>query len=142
LRAPGFSIAPVDPKEQAVRELYDARARRDWNAVRALLADEIVWHEPGEEDYSGDYHGPNEVVALLEKLVAITEGTFQLVPEAFVNSEEHSAALIRWWAERGERRSEGNEIAVYRFRDGKVAEVWFHVDGHDPEAVSAVFTFD
>jgi ketosteroid isomerase-like protein len=132
----------VDPKERAVRELYDARARRDWDAVRALFAEEIAWHEPGEEDYSGDYRGRDDVVALLEKLVAVTEGTFQLVPEAFLNAAEHSAALVRWWAERGGQRSEGNEIAVYRFRDDKIAEVWFHVDGHEPEAVSAVFGFE
>jgi ketosteroid isomerase-like protein len=132
----------VDPKERAIRELYDARARRDWDAVRALFAEEIVWHEPGEEDYSGDYRGRDDVVALLEKLVAVTEGTFQLVPEAFLNSLEHSALLVRWWAERDGRRSEGNEIAIYRFRDGEIAEVWFHVDGHEPDAVSAVFGFD
>ena len=34
------------------------------------------------------------------------------------------------------RRSslEGNEIAVYRFDNGLIAEVWFYVDGHEPEA--------
>ena len=132
----------MDPKERAVRELYDARARRDWDAVRALFDEEIVWHEPGQEDYSGDYHGADDVVALLQKLVAVTGGTFQLVAEAFVNSAEHSAVLVRWWAERGGRRSEGNEIAIYRFQDDKIAEVWFRVDGHEPEAVSAVFGFD
>jgi hypothetical protein len=132
----------VDPKEQAIRELYAARARRDWDAVRALFADEIGWHEPGEEDYSGDYRGREEVVALLEKLVAVTEDTFQLEPKAFLNSVEHSAVLVRWWAERQGTRSEGNEIAVYRFDDGKIAQVWFYVDGHDPEAFSRVFGFD
>jgi uncharacterized protein len=132
----------VDPKEQAIRELYAHRARRDWDAVRALFAEEIGWHEPGEEDYSGDYRGREEVVALLEKLVAVTEDTFQLEPEAFLNSVEYSAVLVRWWAERQGRRSEGNEIAVYRFRDGKIAQVWFYVDGHDPEAVSRVFGYD
>jgi uncharacterized protein len=132
----------VDEKEQAIRELYDARARRDWSAVRALLAEDIVWHEPGEEDYSGDYRGRDEVSALLERLVAVTEGTFQLVPEAFLNTAEHSAVLVRWWAERQGRRSEGNEIAVYRFRDGEIAEVWFHPDGYEPEALSAVFAYD
>lgn len=34
-----------------------------------------------------------EVVALLEKLVAVTEGTFQLEPGAFLNSVEYSAVL-------------------------------------------------
>src|SRR5215216_6749236 len=83
-----------------------------------------------------------EVVALFEKLVAVTKGTFQLEPQAFLNSVEHSAVLVRWWAEREGSRSEGNEIAVYRFRDGKIAQVWFYVDGYEPEAFSRVFGFD
>jgi ketosteroid isomerase-like protein len=132
----------VDPKERAIRELYEARARRDWDAVRVLFADEIGWHEPGEEDHSGDHRGREEVVALLQKLVGVTGGTFQLEPETFLNSVDHSAVLVRWSAEREGMRSEGNEIAVYRFSDGKIAQVWFYVDGYDPEAFSAVFAFD
>jgi uncharacterized protein len=131
----------VDVKEQAIRDLYEARARRDWDAVAALLADEVGWHEPGEEDLSGDYRGRDDVVALLRKLVEVTEGTFQLEPRAFLNSVDHSAVLVRWWAERDGKRAEGNEIAVYRFRDGKVAQVWFYPDGYQPEAFSHVFAF-
>jgi uncharacterized protein len=74
-------MAHVDSKERAIRELYHARARRDWDAVRELFADEIVWHEPGEEDHSGDYRGREEVIALLEKLVAVTEGPFSSSPK-------------------------------------------------------------
>ncbi len=132
----------MDAKERAIRELYAARERRDWDAVRGLLADDVAWHEPGSEDYSGDYRGPDAVVELLRKLLAVTEGTFELVPEAFVCSEAHTAALVRWWAERGGRRSEGSEIAVYRFRDGRIAEVWFHPDGYEQEAHTAVFGYE
>jgi ketosteroid isomerase-like protein len=132
----------MDNKEQVIRDLYAARARRDWRVVRALLADEVGWHEPGEEDHSGDYRGRDEVVALLQKLVDVTEGTFQLEPVAFLNSAEHSAVLVRWAAERDGLQSKGNEIAVYRFADGKVAQVWFYVDGYEPNAFSVVFAFD
>jgi uncharacterized protein len=132
----------VDTNERAIRELYDARARRDWDAVRSLLADEVGWHEPGEEDHSGDYRGREEVVELLQKLVAVTEGTFQLEPEAFLNLAEHSAVLVRWWAERQGRRSGGYEIAVYRFRAGRIAQVWFYNEPSEAEAFSAVFAYD
>jgi uncharacterized protein len=132
----------VDPKERATRDLYDARSRRDWDAVRSLLANEVGWHEPGDEDHSGDYRGREDVAALLEKFVAVTEGTFQLEPEAFLNLGEHSAVLVRWWAERQGRRSEGHEIAVYRLRDGKIAQVWFYKEPSEPEAFSAVFAFE
>lgn len=131
----------MDPKERAIRDLYDARARRDWDAIPVLFAGEIAWHEPGEQDHSGEYRGPDKVVELFSKLVAVTGGSFQLVPEAFLNSIDHSAALIHWWAERGGTRSEGKEIAVYRFRDGRIAEVWFHMDAYDQAAFSAVFGY-
>jgi uncharacterized protein len=68
----------VHANERLIRNLYDARARRDWDAVGAALADEVGWHEPGEEDHSGDFRGRDEVVALLRKLVDVTEGTFRL----------------------------------------------------------------
>ena len=132
----------MDAKEQAIRAFYDARARRDWEAVGALLADEVGYHEPGEEDHSGDFKGRDEVVALLQRLVAVTEGSFQLEPEAFMNLDHHSAVVVRWWAEREGRRSEGRELAVYRFEDGKIAEVWFYNEPSDPEALSLVFAFD
>jgi ketosteroid isomerase-like protein len=101
-------------------------SRRDWDAVGALLADEIVWCEAGEKDFSGDTRGRAEVVLLLRRLVEVTEGTCQLVPEAFLNAEEYSAVLVRWWAKRQGQRSEGNEIAVYGFRDRKIDAVWFY----------------
>jgi hypothetical protein len=132
----------VDTKERAIRALYDARARRDWDAVSSLLADEVGWHEPGQEDHSGDFRGRQEVVALLEKLVEVTEGTFQLEPEGFLNLDHHSAVLVRWWAERDGRRSAGREIAIYRFEGGKIAQVWFYNEPSQPDDFSAVFAFD
>jgi uncharacterized protein len=133
----------MDAKEQAIRSFYDARAQRDWEAVAALLADEVGYHEPGEEDHSGDFRGRDEVVALLEKLVEVSEGTFQLEPEApFLNLTDHSAVVVRWWAERQGRRSEGRELAIFRFEGGKIAEAWFYNEPTDTDAFSAVFAFD
>jgi uncharacterized protein len=132
----------MDPKERAVRQLYAARARRDWHAVGSLLADEVGWHEPGEEDLSGDYYGRDEIVALLKKLVAVTDGTFQLEPEAFLNLDEHSAVLVRWWAERQGTRSDGREIAVYRLRGDRISEVWFFNEPSAQAEFSTVFAFD
>jgi uncharacterized protein len=132
----------VDANERAIRNLYEARRQRDWDAVGALLADEVGWHEPGEEDHSGDFRGRQDVVALLRKLNAVTEDSFQLEPVEFLNLGQHSAVLVRWWAERAGTRSEGREIAVYRFHDGRIAEVWFYNEPADARAFSAVFAFD
>jgi uncharacterized protein len=132
----------LDSKEQAIREFYEARRLRDWDAVGALLADEVSWNEPGDEEFSGETRGREQVLAVLRRLVDVTGGTFQLVPEAFLNAEEYSVVLVRWWAEREGERSEGNDIAVYRVRDRTIDGAWFYSDGYDPETFSAVFSFD
>jgi uncharacterized protein len=126
--------------EQLVRAIYAARARGDLGAVRDLLDDDIVWHEPGEEDYSGDHRGADAVIALLERLQRTTEGTFELEPTGFLVTADHVAAAIRWSARRGDTSVEGYEIAVYRIAGAKIAEAWFHPDGYDPDALSAVFS--
>jgi uncharacterized protein len=134
-------LGPVDPKETAIRALYAARADREHDRVRPLLGDDTVWHEPREEDYSGDYRGPDAVIELLDRLLEITEGSFALEPVEFLTTDDHLAAKIRWSAERDGRRVDGAELAVYRFDAGKIAEVWFHPDGYDPAALRIVFSY-
>jgi ketosteroid isomerase-like protein len=131
----------MDPKEQLVRNFYAARAHRDWPGVRALLAEDVVWHELGpEQDYSGDHHGRDTVGALLEDLLAQTGGTFSLEPTGVVATAEHAAASVRWSAERDGTRVDGYDLAVYRIAEGAIAEAWFFPDGFDPQALTTVFS--
>jgi ketosteroid isomerase-like protein len=130
---------PIDRKEQSIRRLAAARRRGDFDEVRSLLADEIVWHEPGHADYSGDHRGADIVVALIKK---VSEIPLVLEPQEVLVTDEHAAARTRWWAERADTRVEGNEVAVYRFEGDKIAEVWFWYDGYDRAAHDLVFAFD
>jgi uncharacterized protein len=122
---------PIDRKEQTIRRLAAARRRSDFEEVRSLLADEVVWHEPGNADYSGDHRDADEVVALIKKL---SEIPLVLEPQEVVVTDEHAAARTRWWAERADTRVEGNEVAVSQFAGDKVAEVWLWYDGYDQAA--------
>jgi uncharacterized protein len=123
-----------------IRRLYAARAAGDLRAVGALLAGDIVWHEPGRFDYSGDHRGREAVLDLLARLRAATGGTFRLEVRDAVATGEHVAVTIHWSAERDGRRDAGQELAVYRVRDGRVAEAWFFPEFPDPAHHAAVFT--
>lgn len=131
----------LDEKERLIRDLYAARARRDWAAARGLLADDVVWHESGSEDYSGDHRGGDRVVDLLRRLVEVTGGTFTLQPAGFIVTAEHVATNARWSAERGGAHVDGNDLAVFRIAEGRIAEAWFFPDGYDPQALREVFSF-
>ena len=132
----------MDDKERLIRDFYAARDRRDWDAVRAMLAPDVVWRESGVEDYSGEHRGRDTVVALLERLVSVTGGTFRLAPTGLLTTAEHVATHARWSAERGGTRVEGNDLAVFRISGGLIASAMFFDDGYDPDALTAVFRFD
>ncbi|TDB79930.1 nuclear transport factor 2 family protein [Actinomadura sp. KC216] len=125
--------------DDIIRAFYTARSTSDTKALRALLTPDVRWHEPGDEDYSGTHEGRETVLKLLEDLHQATNGTFTLRPTGFLTTDEHVVAKIRWSATRGETHVAGNEIAIYRITEGKIAEAWFHVDGYDPDALSEVF---
>ncbi len=115
-----------------VRGLYEARERGDLEAVRSMLADDVVWHEPdvgGAHD--GDHRGPGEVLGMMRDASERTGGTFLLVAREVVANGEHAVAMVDWSAERAGERLEGKEAAVYRIRNGKVVEASFHPDDGD-----------
>jgi ketosteroid isomerase-like protein len=56
-----------------------------------------------------------------------------------IETEEYAAARISWFADRGGVRSEGLELAIFRFRDGKIAEVSFFQDASDLHKLRQVF---
>jgi ketosteroid isomerase-like protein len=126
-------------KEHVIRAFSDARARHDHPPLRPLVTDDVVFHEAGDETYSGDYVGADELIAHLDRLLVQTEGTFALEPTDVIETQDYAAARISWSAERGGARSEGLELAIFRFSDEKIAEVWFYQDGSDLAALRTVF---
>src|SRR5262245_61397147 len=91
----------MEAKQRIVRKFYAARGRRDWDAVRDLLAADVVWHErDGDMDYSGEHQGRETVTELLAQFVEVTGGTFVLEPRELISTAEHVASAVRWRADR------------------------------------------
>jgi ketosteroid isomerase-like protein len=122
-----------------VRRLYTARAAGRLDDVAELLADDVIWHEPGQFDYSGDHRGRDAVLSLLRRLSAATRGTFTLVPGEVLTTREYAVTIVHWSAERDGKRAEGDEVAVYRLRGGQVLEAWFFPEIGDAADHDAVF---
>ncbi len=115
--------------EDLIRDLYEVRERGDLEAVRTILADDIVWREPDlDNPHTGDLRGPEAVLGMIREAQRITGDTFSLVPREVVSHGGQVVAFIDWSAERDGGQIEGKEIAVYRVRDGKIVVAFFHVD--------------
>jgi uncharacterized protein len=126
------------PNCELIRRLYAARARDDREAVRAILADDVRWHDPYPPPHGGDLVGAESVIeGVIGRAGELTGGSTRLELRDVIASETHTLALVDWSATlRGERMS-GTEGAVYRIADGRVVEAWFFPE--DPAASDAFF---
>jgi ketosteroid isomerase-like protein len=113
-------------KATLLRSLHDAFSRRDLDTVWTLLADDIVFHQPGRNPTSGDYQGTDEVLGLLRTLGERSGGTFQSQVHDLLATDEHAVALLRVIAQRGDLAVDVPVVHVWHVRDGKLAEAWVH----------------
>lgn len=114
------------PNEDLLRRGYDAFGTGDMETLAALLADDIVWHFPGNNPLAGDYKGRNEVLAFFVKSVEMTGGTLKIELHDVLANDEHGVGLIRVTGQRDGKSLTDNAAQVFHVRDGKASEVWSH----------------
>jgi ketosteroid isomerase-like protein len=118
----------------ALRKGYDAFSRGDMDALRnELFSPDIVWHQGGRNQTSGDYRGADAVIGLFGKLFQLTDGTFRVELHDVLASDEHVVALARTTGQRaGKTIQHGEYSHVCHFRDDKLTEAWIvNVDPYE-----------
>ncbi|MEU6708217.1 nuclear transport factor 2 family protein [Streptomyces wuyuanensis] len=107
------------------RRYVDAVSAKDFAAVARLFADDIVWHQPGDNAVSGTYSGAAAVGEMLAAQMTATEGTFelQLTGAPMVNGTL-VAMPIHFSAKRVGSEMSMDGVDVVRVDGDKIAEVW------------------
>jgi ketosteroid isomerase-like protein len=106
------------------REAMEAFNRGDLEAFAAAVHDEVVWHAPGDNRFSGEFRG---------KAAAL--GRFKEQAEAGVRlrftdlhdvtaSDEHVVALLRVRFEGPGGELENPSVFVMHVREDKLVEFW------------------
>lgn len=117
---------------QDKRNLSAARAMYAGDeAERANIARDIVWHVPGHNPVSGDYHGYSEYTQLMvSRMAPLNRWDFTL--EAVMVNGDYVMTAFRV---QGERRGKTIDLRgghLLRITgDGKVAEGWGFTDDQD-----------
>ncbi len=123
------------PNVATTRAAHEAFSKGDKAAMAALLADDIVWHAPGDNPYSGDAVGKG---ATLERLGRLAQDgvTISFDIHDIVGNDDHVVVLTDATVSKGGSSSVGRQVQVMHVRDGTWAEVW--VSNEDQAAVDAV----
>jgi ketosteroid isomerase-like protein len=115
----------VDPNESLIRKRYEALARREWDLLNDLLADDVSWHVPGQNPLSGTYVGKRDVVNALRRLVEFTGGSANVDLEDVIAGKRHVVAIERGSAEREGKAIETRNLTLFEIREGRIARMSF-----------------
>ena len=118
------------PTAAAFREAFTSGDPADPDAFRAMLADDVVWHQIG----GATINGADEVVATMSGL---GEVDFNLDLHDVVSNDDHTVALMEVTISMGDESFNYRTAEIYHVADGKVTERWAFSD--DSARISAFF---
>lgn len=112
------------PNATLLRDLLGAFAARDLPAMEAGFDDDITWHAPGTNRFSGQFRGRT---AAMQRLAQMREAGISTVFDVHdvVANDEHAVALVHLHLEVVDgRRYDQPQVQVAHIQDGRIVEFW------------------
>ncbi len=128
-----------DAYESVVRRAYQDFESGDLDLLGTVMAQDVVWHEPGRSSLAGDYKGPEAVLGFLRRLKEQSGGTFNIEILEVVSQPERAVVFQRETAKRESNvldviaavdfeihHSKITEVTVYQADSYQFDEFWEH----------------
>jgi ketosteroid isomerase-like protein len=119
-----------------VRRYFDALSAKDFATVAGMFADDIVWHQPGDNRFSGTHRGSGAVGEMIGGMMTVSEGTFELTLTAAPMVNGNLVAVpVHFTGKRNGAAMAQDGIDLLRIEGDRIAEVWlFSSDPHSEDA--------
>ena len=111
------------PNAVAYHRTVEAFRQGDLDTVASLIAEDVVWHVPGDHPLAGDHVGRER---LLEFLASLASLGFTIREHDVFANDEHLCALSFIGARREGLEVETRVVSVFHFRNGQQTERWFY----------------
>jgi len=112
------------PDAAAARAALEAFKGGDLETMARAMAEDVVWHIPGSNRFSGEFRGK---AAVLERFKAMGEAgvraSFDEIHDV-VGNDEHVVALVRLSVAGGGGSASAGSTFVMHVRDGVMQEFW------------------
>ncbi len=113
------------PNLELFRGIHAAFDAGDMETLATFFADDTIWHTPGNNPLSGDFHGRDAVFESFAKEFELSDGTYSVaeVHDVLAN-DEHIVALLRATARLEEKALDSTYAIVFNVTGGKITEAW------------------
>ncbi|MBB4717719.1 ketosteroid isomerase-like protein [Streptomyces luteogriseus] len=126
-------MTPTEPTETMMtttnldlaRAYFQAVQTADMAALGGLLDEQIVWHQPGAHQFSGNHEGQGAVFQMLGSMMEASQGTFAIdTIHSLMGNGDLVAATIHFTGRRGDTSMAMDGVDLLRIRNGKITEMW------------------
>ena len=106
----------------------------DQAAFGGLCAPDIIWHQPGENKFSGTKNGMAELGTMLGGMMQTSGGTFAITKaNGYLANGEMVAVEIEFAGKNGDKILSQVGIDLLRIDGGKIVEVWLFSSNPEQE---------
>jgi uncharacterized protein len=110
---------------EILQTYVDSLSKGDMETVGTLLADDVIWHQPGSGPLSGLHNDKQRIFAHLGRFMELSDNTFRVTKVGSVMANaDMVAATLHFKAERLDRQLSMDGVDVMRIADGMIKEVW------------------
>lgn len=112
------------PNGALLRRLLEAFGARDVHAMETAFDDDVTWHAPGTNRFSGQFRGRTAAMQRLAQMREAGISTGFDVHDVVAN-DEHAVALVHLHLEVADgRRYDQPQVQVAHVREGRIVEFW------------------
>ena len=112
------------PNGAVLRGVFEAFASGDLLAIESAFDEDLTWHAPGTNRFSGQFRGRTAAMQRLGQMREAGIATRFDVHDVVAN-DEHAIALAHLHLEVADgRRYDQPQVAVAHVRDGRIIEFW------------------
>jgi RNA 2',3'-cyclic 3'-phosphodiesterase len=123
----GSAPGAADPLS-VVRRFHAEQARlyagEPADGVRQLLAEDVVWHVPGQSAIAGEHRGIDAVLSYMDARRRIMDGTFRVTVHGASIIAGRVVQLAGGSAIRDGSSLSWETVGVFRVAGGRIAECW------------------
>lgn len=96
----------------------------DQATLGSLISPEVIWHQPGNNQFSGTHRGMAVVGPMLGKMMEVSQGTFAITrADHFMANGDWVAITIEFAGQANGLKLEQPGVDLIRIEGGKIVEV-------------------
>lgn len=104
---------------------FDALSAKDFATAASMFADDIVWHQPGSNRFSGTHRGAAAVGDMIGGMMGASQGTFELsVTGAPLTNGPLVTVPVHFAGRRDGAAMAQDGVDLLRIEGDKIAEAW------------------